>query len=95
MKVPQEVLTKGRKGLEVRSLVSRGRYVLYEYRDPETLELVDKKQKLMLKDENGSVKEFFLIPLKDGRFLMFESKKAKEPVRKVWNPKTGKAEDLW
>ena len=94
-KYPEDVITKGRKGTEIRALVSRGKYVICNYLDPETLKPTEEKYKLMLKDENGNVEEYFLIPLKDERKLMIKPKKAEKKKRRVWNPKTGKAEELW
>jgi len=94
-KYPDSVLTQGKKGLEVRTLVTRGKFVICEYRDPNTMQLVDKKQKWILKDEKGNVKEYFIIPLKDGRKLMVEPKEKKSEDIKVWNREKQRAEELW
>lgn len=95
-KYPETVLAKGRSGkLEVRSLVSRGKYVLCEYLDPQTGKLADTKKKLMLKDENGKVKEYFIVPLKSGDRSLLISPKEKKDVegQKIWNE--GKIENLF
>ncbi|RLE45040.1 hypothetical protein DRJ22_05120 [Candidatus Woesearchaeota archaeon] len=93
MKYPDNVLTKGKKGIEVRSLVSRGNYVLCEYLDPETGKLADKKKKLILKDDDGKVQEYFIVPLKGDRSLLITPKEKKDVEKqKVWNK--GKIEDL-
>jgi hypothetical protein len=87
-------LTKDRKGnIEVRNLVSKGKFVMYDYRNPETFKQVEsKKLKLYLKDE--SKKGFYLIPLKGNRFLMIESKEDEEE-RKIWNERKNKEENLF
>jgi len=91
MEIPSEVLTKSKKGkIEVRSLVKRG----YEYLDPKTLQKSENKVKLVLKDENGKLEEFFLIPLKQSnKFLALKVEEKGE--RKIWNPRTKKIEDLF
>jgi hypothetical protein len=93
---PEEVLAKDKKGnLEVRNLVSKGRFVLYDYRHPENFkQLENKKMKLYLKDKDGK-RGFYLIPLKGGRFLTIEAKDDKHPDRKVWNKVKKKAEELF
>ena len=95
MEIPSEVLTKSKKGkIEVRSLVKRGKFVLYEYLDPKTLQKSENKVKLVLKDENGKLEEFFLIPLKQSnKFLALKVEEKGE--RKIWNPRTKKIEDLF
>jgi len=97
LKYPEEVLTKDKKGnLEVRNLISRGKFVLYDYRDVKTFKHVESgKKKLYLKDESGEIKEYYIIPMKDGRSLLIEPKEKEEKERKVWNDKTKKAEELW
>jgi len=93
---PPSVLTRSRTGkLEVRSLDSKGRYILCKYLDPKTLKPADRKKKLSLMDEHGTLREYFIIPLKgEKKFLMVEAEK-EEKERKVWNEKTGVPEDLW
>jgi hypothetical protein len=97
-KYPETVLTKDRKGnIEVRNLVSRGEFVMYDYRDLETFKQVESsKKKICLKDENGQVSEYYIIPLKaENRSLLIKPDKPEEKVRKVWDDRTKKEEDLW
>ena len=95
-KYPEGVLTKDRKGnVEVRNLVSKGKFLMYDYRHPETFKQVESnKLKLYLKDAEGK-KGFYLIPLKGNRFLMIEAKEGKHPERKVWNEKKNKEENIF
>lgn len=67
MEYPEEVLTVSKKGkVEVRNLVKRGTFVMYEYLDPRTGKRSENKVKLVLYD--GERREsLFLIPMKDGR----------------------------
>ena len=100
MEFPPEVLTKSKAGrLEVRGLDSRGRFVMCKYLDPKTLKLADNKRKLILMDEEGNVKEYFIIPLKDKRrYLLIEGEKedsGKPEKTMVWNVEKGEAEPLW
>jgi hypothetical protein len=98
MEFPEEVLTKNRKGqLEVRNLLARGVFVLYDYRDPISFKVVESgKKKLYLKSEDGSVQEFYIIPTKtEGRELLLKPKKEETTERKVWNSKKKQAEDLF
>jgi len=92
---PDEVLTKTKKGnIEVRNLIARGKFVWYDYRDPKNFEKVENgKSRIFLKDEEGNVYSYFVIPLKDRRLLLIEADK--EEDKKIWNDKTKKAEDLW
>jgi hypothetical protein len=94
-KYPESVLTANKKGdLEVRNLVSRGKFVMYDYRNPESFKQVEsKKLKLYLRYSEDS-KGFFLIPLKGKRFLMIEARKDNEE-RKVWNEKKKREEKLF
>lgn len=97
-KYPESVLTKDKKGnSEVRNLISRGQFVVYDYRDVKTFKQVESnKKKLYLKDKDGKVTEYYIIPLKSGnRSLLIKSEKPEEKVRKVWNDKIQKEEDLW
>ena len=97
-KYPEIVLTKDKKGnLEVRNLNSRGQFVMYDYRDVESFKQVEnKKKKLYLKEKDGKINEYYIIPLKTGnRFLLITPEKPEEKVRKVWNEKMQKEEDLW
>ena len=61
---PSEVLTRTKKGeVEVRSLIDRGRYVRYNYLDPQTGESMEGgKVKLVLLPDAGRTEEYFNIP---------------------------------
>ena len=92
MKYPEEVLTTSKKGkLEVRNLVDRGRFVRYEYLDPDSQERTESKIKLVLIAED-SAEEFFIIPMKDKRKLMIPMDA--KGARKVWDPNKNKAVEL-
>lgn len=96
MDLPETVLTKGKGGkLEVRALESRGSYVLCSYLDPKTMRPADQKRKLMLKDGNGKVHEYFIIPLSDAKRSLFLTATSEQKERQVWNTDLGKAEDVW
>jgi len=98
LKYPETVLTKDKRGyIEVRNLVSRGVFVIYDYRDLKTFKQVESsKKKIYLKDENDQVSEYYIIPLKVGnRSLLIKPDKPEEKVRKVWDDRTKKEEDLW
>jgi hypothetical protein len=90
------VLTKGRSGkLELRALHSRGSFVMCKYLNPETLKLADKKTKLTLKSTDGSLEEYFIIPLRDPKRALLLKSEAEKKDRKAWNPQTKQEEDLW
>jgi len=96
MEYPEDVLTKNKKGQkEVRSLVARGKFVLYDYRDPESFKSVEGgKKKICLKDDEGKVQAFYIIPLKaKNKYLMIEDEDASD--KKIWNSKKKLAEDLF
>lgn len=82
---PEEVLTRTKKGeLEVRSLLDRGRYVRYNYLDPDTGEAMEGgKVKLVLLSESGKTEEYFVIPTKSRRDLLIPA--AEKGDRKVWD----------
>lgn len=83
MRYPEQVLTKSKKGkVEVRSLIDSGRFVRYEYIDPETGKLTQNKHKLLL-ITGDRMEEFFIVPLKDGRYLMIPTETKGE--RMVWD----------
>ena len=91
----EEVLTKGKSGkLELRTLHSRGYFVKCKYLNPETLKLADKKTKLTLKRQDGTVEEYFIIPLKDPRRSLLVKAEGEEKNRKVWNEQTQQEEEL-
>jgi hypothetical protein len=96
LEFPETVLTKGKKGkLEVRSLDSRGDYTLCKYLDPRTMKTVDAKRKLMLRESNGNVTEYFIIPLKDPKRALLVSSESEEKDLQVWNETVQRAEDIW
>jgi hypothetical protein len=96
LEFPESVLTKGRKGkLEIRGLDHRGSYVMCKYLDPKTMSLADTKRKLLLKDEDGKITEFFIIPLKDPRRALLITPETEEKNRQIWNDKLEKAEEIW
>jgi len=96
MDFPDPVLTKGKKGkLEVRSLDHRGQYVMCKYLDPQTMAVADAKRKLTLKDEEGRLTEYFIIPLRDPKRSLLISAEKEDKDRQVWNEKTGKVEEMW
>ena len=82
---PDDVLTRTKKGeLEVRSLIDRGRYVRYNYLDPDTgAPMEGGKVKLVLVSESGRTEEFFVIPTKSRRDLMIPA--PEKGARKVWD----------
>ncbi|MCD6414529.1 MAG: hypothetical protein J7L23_02765 [Candidatus Diapherotrites archaeon] len=91
---PKEVIAETDKGPEVRTLVSRGRYVLCDYREPGTMRPISGKKKLILINENGKQQEYFIIPLKQpGKSLLIEPAK-KFGRTLVWNMKVGRAEEI-
>jgi hypothetical protein len=93
---PESVLAKGKAGkLEVRALDSRGSYVMCKYLDLKTMKPADKKRKLMLKDQNGNVLEYFIIPIKDAKRALLLRATAEEKERQVWNEYHGRIEELW
>ena len=90
------VLTKGKGGkTEVRALDSRWMYVLCKYLDSDTLKEVDRKRKLCLRDVEGNIQEFFIIPLKSASRSLLVAAEREEKEMKVWNEKTRSEEDLW
>ncbi len=93
----EEAITISKKGKrEVRTLVSRGKFALLEYRDPKTMEKTEDKYKLVLLHEDGRVDEYFIIPTKTrSRLLMIIPKEKKGVKLKVWNPKKGEVEEMF
>jgi hypothetical protein len=82
--LPETVLTKGKGGkLEVRVLDSRGSYVMCRYLDSKTMKTADEKRKLMLKDQNGIVHEYFIIPLKDPNRALLLTTGSEEKERQI------------
>ncbi len=93
----EEAITVSKKGKrEIRTIVSRGRFALIEYRDPVTKERTEDKYKLVLYHDDGRVDEYFIIPTKTPhRQLLIEPKEKKGVKLKVWNPKTNQVEDMF
>jgi len=87
MKYPDSVLTKNKKGeLEVRNLLKRGRFVEYNYIDPETGEPKEGGKKSIVLKSGDTEEHYFLVPLKgEGRFLAILHREKK--TRKLWNGK--------
>jgi hypothetical protein len=59
------------------------------------MSLADTKRKLLLKDEDGKITEFFIIPLKDPRRALLITPETEEKNRQIWNDKLEKAEEIW
>lgn len=96
MEFPDTVMTKAKGGnLELRSLDSRGNYVMCKYIDPNTMKEADKKRKLMLKNQDGKILEYFIIPLKNQNQSLLISAKGEEKERQIWNNELQKAEEVW
>ena len=96
MDLPETVLTKGKGGkLEVRAVDSRGSYVMCKYLDPETMKPADKKRKLMLKDQNGKILEYFIIPLKNPKRALLLTAESEEKERQIWNEVLRRGEEIW
>ena len=66
-----------------------------KYLNPETLKLADKKMKLTLKRKDGTVEEYFIIPLRDPRRSLLVKGESEEKDRKIWNQEARREEDLW
>jgi len=83
---PEEVLTRTKKGeIEVRSLIDRGRYVRYNYLNPETGQPTEGGEvKLVLFSESGKTVEYFIIPTKSKRDLLIPAG-AEKGKRKIWD----------
>jgi len=95
-KFPEEVYTITKKGKTlVRNLIGRGKFVCYDYRDPDTFEKAENgKIRIFLRDEKtGKLYSYFLIPLKNKRWLAIEADTSEGKT--LWNEEKGKAEDLW
>ncbi|MFQ6674883.1 MAG: hypothetical protein ACE5LH_00915 [Fidelibacterota bacterium] len=93
---PSSVVTRDRKGNEeVRLLVDRGRFVRYQYMNPETGEIVEKeKMSIILLTEEGEKEHLYIIPFQPNRALAIRPKVEKKD-RKVWNGRTGREEELF
>ncbi len=96
MGFPETVLTVSKKGqLEVRTLESRGSFVICKYLDSKTLKLTDKKKKLILRSDSGELTEYFIVPLKDPKRALLISAQSDEKEREIWNENKQYAEAIW
>lgn len=67
---PEEVYTTSKKGVrEARVLIDSGRFFRYKYVEPESGK-AEEKVKILLVNENGHAEEFFVFPVKGGKFLL-------------------------
>ncbi|MEM3413569.1 MAG: hypothetical protein QXE27_06470 [Thermoplasmata archaeon] len=67
---PEEVLTVSKKGVrEARVLIDAGRFFRYRYVETETGK-AEEKIKLVLVTNDGKAEEFFVFPVKGGKFLL-------------------------
>ena len=95
---PESVITQDRKGnYEVRNLLSRGEFLLHDYRNPADFTPVESsKQKLYLKDADGKITEYFIIPTRNpNQMLLIRPKEKELKERMVWNEKVRREEELW
>jgi hypothetical protein len=96
MEFPEAVMTRSKKGkLEIRTLESRGSFVICKYFDSSTLKLADTKRKLILRSEKGELTEYFIVPLKDPRRALLISSRPDEKERQIWNESDKRAEEIW
>jgi len=96
MEFPAAVLTTSKKGkLEIRTLESRGSFVICKYLDAKSLKPAEAKKKLMLRSESGEHLEYFIVPLKDPSRALLISARPDEKERQVWNESDKKAEEIW
>jgi len=96
MAFPETVLTTSKKGrLEVRTLESRGDYVICKYLDSKTLKPADAKKKLLLRSNNGELTEYFIVPLKDPKRALLLSTQPDEKDQQLWNEQDQHAEEIW
>lgn len=88
MEYPEDVITKNKKGqIEVRTLIRRGNFIEYDYRDPKTGKTVEAGKRSIILIDGKKQEHYFIIPLKQrGKFLMVVPKEEK-PSRKIWNGK--------
>lgn len=92
---PKAVLTTRKKGkLEIRTLDTRGRFIICKYIDPETMKPVDAKRKLILLADDGKTTAYFIVPLKDSRRSLLISSPPDERERQVWNETQQRPESI-
>ena len=96
MEFPKSVVTRSKKGkLEIRTLESRGSFVVCKYLDAKTLKPADKKKKLLLRSESGELVEYFIVPLADPSRAMLITSRPDEKERQIWNQSEQHAEEIW
>jgi len=96
MEFPETVLTTSKKGqLEVRTLESRGSFIICKYLDSKTLKPADAKKKLVLRSNSGELTEYFIVPLKNPNRALLISTHPDEKERQIWNELEQHAEALW
>lgn len=93
---PSSVITKDRKGnKEVRLLLDKGKFVRYQYMDPDSGSIVEKgKVSIILQTGEGNEEHLYIIPLQPNKSLVIRQK-GEEKSRMVWNKETGKEEALF
>jgi hypothetical protein len=96
LEFPETVLTTSKKGrLEVRTLESRGSFVMCKYLDLNTLKPADTKKKLILRSNSGELTEYFIVALKDPNRALLISSQPDEKERQIWNESQQHAEAIW
>jgi len=96
MEFPGSVVTRSKRGkLEIRTLESRGSFVICKYLDSKTLKPADRKKKLMLRSESGELVEYFIVPLKDPSRALLIASRPDEKERQIWNRSEQHAEEIW
>lgn len=94
-KYPKSVLTENKSGkTEVRTLVSKGKFAMCEYSDPQTLKRSDKKRKLILKRNDGRTEEYFIIPMNQKNKDLLITPSEKSGKYTFWNEAEGEVEKL-
>lgn len=84
---PEDVITVSKKGnREVRNLISKGKFVKYNYLDPSNGKQIENKYRLVLENDDGTREEYFVIPMEGNkRYLMLPTKE--KEGRKIWDGK--------
>jgi len=96
MEFPETVLTTSKKGrLEIRTLESRGSFVICKYLDSKTLKLANTKKKLILRSTSGELTEYFIVPIRDPKRALLISSQSDEKERQIWNEIEQHAEAIW
>lgn len=80
---PDAVLTTSKKGInEARVLIDSGRFFRYRYVETESGKS-EEKIKMVLVNDAGTAEEFFVFPVKGGKFLLVPQKY--KGRRDVWD----------